>query len=91
MSGRSVRSRQLDTPFNALTSFDTLSVGGYLTSAIRFAGIDFRVWDSYGLADYAIRAGAFVEDARRRWYFTVAVALNRKPDTPAMRSASTSA
>ena len=47
--------------------------------AIRFAGIDFRVWDSYGLADYAFRAGAFVEDARRRWYFTV-VAVAVEPE-----------
>ena len=27
---------------------------------VRFAGHHFKVWDSYGLADYAFRAGAFV-------------------------------
>ena len=48
-------------------------------SAVRFAGIDFRVRDSYGLGDYAFRAGAFVEDARGRWYFTVAVAVDPEP------------
>ena len=42
--------------------------------AVRFAGIDFRVWDSYDLGDYVFRAGAFVEDARGRWYFCVQVA-----------------
>ena len=43
--------------------------------AVRFAGLDFGVWDSYGLGDYAFRAGAFVEDARGRWYFCVQVAV----------------
>lgn len=42
-----------------------------------FAGISFRVWDSYGLADYTFRAGAFVEDARGRWYFCVQIAVER--------------
>ena len=36
-------------------------------------GIDFLVWDSYGLGDYEFRAGAFAEDARGRWYFCVQV------------------
>ena len=33
----------------------------------------FKVWDSYGLADYKFLAGSFSEDARGRWYFNVAV------------------
>ncbi len=41
--------------------------------AVRFAGIDFGVWDSYSLGGYDFRAGAFVEDARGRWYFCLQV------------------
>ena len=40
---------------------------------VHFAGHAFKVWDSYNLAAYEFRASAFVEDARGRWYFTVAV------------------
>ena len=43
--------------------------------AVRFAGLHFHVWDSYGLGGYAFRSGAFVEDARGRWYFCVQVAV----------------
>jgi len=33
----------------------------------------FKVWDSYGLSKYDLRAGNFSEDARGRWYFNVVV------------------
>jgi len=32
-----------------------------------------KVWDSYGLSQYAFRSGSFNEDARGRWYFNVVV------------------
>lgn len=38
-----------------------------------FAGHHFKVWDSYGLAQYAFRSGCFAEDARGRWYLCIAV------------------
>lgn len=44
-----------------------------VNGCIRFAGHDFKVWDSYGLSDYKFRSGSFAEDARGRWYFNVAV------------------
>ena len=31
-------------------------------------GHHFKVWDSYGLAQYQFRSGCFSEDARGRWY-----------------------
>jgi len=37
------------------------------------SGHYFRVWDSYGLADYRFRSASFNEDARGRWYFNVVV------------------
>lgn len=46
---------------------------------VKFAGQHFKVWDSYGLKDYEFRAGSFSEDARGRWYFNVAVQVDRKP------------
>lgn len=45
----------------------------YRGGQIRFAGHAFSLWDSYGLADYELRAGSFSEDSRGRWYFNVAV------------------
>ena len=33
----------------------------------------FKVWDSYGLANYKFRSASFNEDARGRWYFNVVV------------------
>lgn len=38
----------------------------------------YQVWDSYGLSQYTFRSGCFVEDARGRWYFCVAVTV--KPE-----------
>ena len=42
---------------------------------VRYHGHFFKVWDSYGLSQYAFRSGSFSEDARGRWYFNVAVAV----------------
>ena len=49
--------------------------------AVRFAGHSFHVWDSYGLSSYAFRAGCFAEDACGRWYFSINVHVDTKPDT----------
>ncbi len=38
-----------------------------------FNGQFFKIWDSYGLGSYKMKAGSFSEDARGRWYFNVAV------------------
>jgi len=38
----------------------------------------YNVFDSYGLSQYKFRQGCFVEDARGRWYFCVAVEV--KPE-----------
>lgn len=40
---------------------------------VRHNGHFFKVWDSYGLSQYAFRSGSFSEDARGRWYFNVVV------------------
>lgn len=38
----------------------------------------FKLWDSYGLANYSLRSGSFNEDSRGRWYFNVVVEVDRK-------------
>ncbi len=40
---------------------------------VKFCGLKFGVFDSYGLKDYMFRSGSFSEDARGRWYFNVVV------------------
>ncbi|MNZ58628.1 putative transposase DNA-binding domain protein [compost metagenome] len=42
-------------------------------------GHTFKVWDSYGLADFKFRSGSFNEDARGRWYFNVVVEVDARP------------
>lgn len=51
----------------------------YKAGQIHFAGLKLSVWDSYGLASYALRADSFSEDSRGRWYFNVAVAVQGQP------------
>ncbi len=41
----------------------------YRAGQIHYAGYAFSLWDSYGLGDYALRAGSFSQDSRGRWYF----------------------
>ena len=45
----------------------------YKAGQIQFAGQRFSLWDSYGLADYELRAGSFSQDSRGRWYLNVVV------------------
>ena len=40
---------------------------------VKFAGVYFSVWDSYGLSKYQFRSGSFSEDSRGRWYFNICV------------------
>ena len=51
----------------------------YKSGQIHFAGQKFSLWDSYGLADYELRAGSFSQDSRGRWYFNVAVEVQVQP------------
>ena len=50
----------------------------YKAGQIQFAGQRFNLWDSYGLADYEMRAGSFSQDARGRWYLNVVVKVQDK-------------
>ena len=50
----------------------------YKAGQIAFAGQKFNLWDSYGLADYELRAGSFNQDSRGRWYLNVVVKVQPK-------------
>ena len=50
----------------------------YKAGQIQFAGHKFSLWDSYGLADYELRAGSFSQDSRGRWYLNVVVKVQAK-------------
>ena len=50
----------------------------YKAGQIAFAGQKLSLWDSYGLADYELRAGSFSQDARGRWYLNVVVKVQAK-------------
>lgn len=47
----------------------------YRNGQLRFHGIEFGLWDSYGLSKYELRAGSFNEDSRGRWYVNIAVKM----------------
>lgn len=53
----------------------------YKNGQIVFAGHKLSLWDSYGLADYEMRAGSFNEDSRGRWYLNVVVKVQAKTST----------
>ena len=53
----------------------------YKAGQIQFAGQKFSLWDSYGLADYELRAGSFSQDTRGRWYLNVVVKVQAPPST----------
>lgn len=57
----------------------------YSAGQIRFKGIDFGLWDSYGLGKYKILSGQFSEDSRGRWYFHAPI------EVPCVESTGTSA
>ncbi len=51
----------------------------YKAGQIQFAGQKLSLWDSYGLADYELRAGSFSQDTRGRWYLNVVVKVQAQP------------
>lgn len=50
----------------------------YKNGQLRYAGQFFRLWDSYGLADYKLRSGSFSQDARGRWYANLCVEVEEQ-------------
>jgi putative transposase len=51
----------------------------YRGGQVHFQGRAWGLWDSYGLAQYSLRAGCFAEDARGRWYLNVTVEVVPQP------------
>ncbi|MFD1438322.1 IS200/IS605 family element transposase accessory protein TnpB [Acinetobacter sp. ANC 4282] len=40
---------------------------------VQYGKHQFKLWDSYGLSQYSIKTGSFVEDSRGRWYVCLVV------------------
>jgi transposase len=51
----------------------------YRNGQVFLAGVSLSLWDSYGLANYALGSGTISEDARGRWYLNVTVEVKKKP------------
>lgn len=51
----------------------------YRSGQVHYQGKALSLWDSYGLADYALRSGSFSEDSRGRWYLNVTVDVRKPP------------
>ena len=45
----------------------------YADGYVQYGKHQFKIWDSYGLSNYSIKTGSFVEDARGRWYVCLVV------------------
>ena len=45
----------------------------YADGYVQYGKHQFKLWDSYGLSQYSIKTGSFVEDARGRWYVCLVV------------------
>lgn len=50
----------------------------WVNGQVRFAEFFFKVWDSYGLANFKFRSGSFSEDSRGRWYFNIVVEVETR-------------
>ena len=48
----------------------------YQNGQVKYAGHWFGLWDSYGIGQYKVKTGSFVQDSRGRWYVCLVV------DTP---------
>lgn len=49
----------------------------FKNGAIKFAGRRFRVFDSYGLGGYKLRAGSFSQNALGEWFLNLAVEVSK--------------
>ncbi|MFV5500920.1 transposase [Acinetobacter towneri] len=45
----------------------------YADGYVEYGKHQFKLWDSYGLSQYNIKTGTFVEDSRGRWYVCLVV------------------
>jgi IS605 OrfB family transposase len=45
----------------------------WINGQVRYAGLYFKVWDSYGLSQFKFRSGNFSQDSQGRWYFNIVI------------------
>ncbi|MHA3048550.1 RNA-guided endonuclease InsQ/TnpB family protein [Acinetobacter sp. ANC 4639] len=47
----------------------------YADGYVQYGKHEFKLWDSYGLSKYNVKAGSFVEDSQGRWYVCLVVSV----------------
>ena len=58
----------------------------YKAGQVWYCGQAISLWDSYGLADYALGPGSFSEDASGRWYLNIVVKVEKPAPSKATAS-----
>lgn len=58
----------------------------YKAGQVWYCGQAISLWDSYGLADYALGPGSFSEDATGRWYLNIVVKVEKPAPSKATAS-----
>ena len=58
----------------------------YADGYVQYGKHQFRVWDSYGLSQYSVKTGSFVEDARGRWYVCLVVESSKTVKTTSTKA-----
>ena len=58
----------------------------YANGYVQYGKHQFRVWDSYGLSQYSVKTGSFVEDARGRWYVCLVVESSKTVKTTSTKA-----
>jgi putative transposase len=58
----------------------------YADGYIQYGKHHFKLWDSYGLSQYSVKTGSFVEDSRGRWYVCLVVDSPKAEKTTATKT-----
>ena len=58
----------------------------YANGYVQYGKHQFRVWDSYGLSQYSVKTGSFVEDACGRWYVCLVVESSKTVKTTSTKA-----
>ena len=58
----------------------------YADGYVQYGKHQFKLWDSYGLSKYSVKTGAFVEDARGRWYVCLVVDSSKQEKSKATKA-----
>ena len=58
----------------------------YADGYVQYGKHQFKLWDSYGLSQYSVKTGAFIEDSRGRWYVCLVVDSPKQDKSTAIQA-----